>query len=121
MKQIKLPSTFDRVMVVGGPNNSGVTSALRWFCVKNDFEFFPEILYPTKSRERLKSMISFCKRNDNVVIDNIENLLDFETQQQIIEILLNSNPRLRLVCSAHSPAVVMHGWTDCVVNVLDYK
>ncbi|MBR1687250.1 MAG: ATP-binding protein [Prevotella sp.] len=52
-------------------------------------------------------------------MDEPEVSLHFEWQKRLIELILELNPRVQLILTTHSPAVIMSGWLDKVTEVSD--
>lgn len=54
-------------------------------------------------------------------LDEPEMSLHFEWQKQLIELILELNPSAQIILTTHSPAIVMDGWMDRVVDVSDLE
>ena len=52
-------------------------------------------------------------------MDEPEVSLHMEWQQQLIATILKLNPKVQLILTTHSPAIIMHGWMDKVTEVTD--
>lgn len=52
-------------------------------------------------------------------MDEPEVSLHFEWQKQLVSLIRDLNPRVQLILTTHSPAVVMDGWQDCITDVED--
>ena len=52
-------------------------------------------------------------------MDEPEISLHVEWQQRLIGLIRDLNPNAQIILTTHSPAVIMDGWTDCVVDVED--
>lgn len=52
-------------------------------------------------------------------MDEPEVSLHIEWQKQLIELILELNPRVQIILTTHSPAVIMNGWLDSVTEVDD--
>ncbi len=52
-------------------------------------------------------------------MDEPEISLHFEWQKRLINIVLQLNPKVQIIMTTHSPAVVMNGWSDHVTEVTD--
>lgn len=50
-------------------------------------------------------------------MDEPEVSLHIEWQKVLISTIMRLNPNAQLILTTHSPAVIMDGWTDCVVEV----
>lgn len=54
-------------------------------------------------------------------MDEPEVSLHVDWQQQLIDIVRELNPKVQIVLTTHSPAMVMNGWVDKVVEVSDIE
>ncbi len=54
-------------------------------------------------------------------MDEPEVSLHIEWQQRLIETIFMLNPKVQIVMTTHSPAVIMHGWMDKVTEVGDIE
>ena len=54
-----------------------------------------------------------------ILMDEPEVSLDIEWQQQLIQRIIGINPNVQIIMTTHSPAVIMNGWMDYVVDVAD--
>lgn len=52
-------------------------------------------------------------------MDEPEVSLHVEWQKRLIELILELNPRVQIILTTHSPAVIMNGWLDSVTEVDD--
>jgi predicted ATPase len=52
-------------------------------------------------------------------MDEPEVSLHIEWQKRLIDLCLELNPRVQVILTTHSPAVVMNGWIDSVTEVSD--
>lgn len=52
-----------------------------------------------------------------MILDEPEISLHFDWQKRLIEDIMTLNPSLQLICSTHSPAMVMNGWLDRVSEI----
>ena len=52
-------------------------------------------------------------------MDEPEVSLHIEWQKRLIDLCLELNPRVQIILTTHSPAVVMNGWVDSVTEVSD--
>lgn len=52
-------------------------------------------------------------------MDEPEVSLHVDWQQQLIDLILQLNPRVQVILTTHSPAVIMNGWIDKVTEVND--
>ncbi len=52
-------------------------------------------------------------------MDEPEVSLHVEWQQQLIRLIRELNPRVQIILTTHSPAVIMDGWMDAVTEVSD--
>lgn len=52
-------------------------------------------------------------------MDEPEISLHIDWQQRLIGLVHDLNPNAQIILTTHSPAVIMDGWTDCVVDVED--
>ncbi|APU95084.1 hypothetical protein BV902_01030 [Sphingobacterium sp. B29] len=56
-----------------------------------------------------------------VFLDEPEISLHFDWQKRLIEVMRSLNPNAQLIIATHSPAMVMNGWVDKIVNIDDIK
>lgn len=54
-----------------------------------------------------------------LLMDEPEVSLHIDWQERLIEMILDLNPNVQLILTTHSPAVIMKGWMDNVINVED--
>ena len=59
------------------------------------------------------------KQPYTLFMDEPEISLHIEWQQKLIGLIRDLNPNAQIILTTHSPAVIMDGWTDCVVDVED--
>jgi len=52
-------------------------------------------------------------------MDEPEVSLHIEWQKRLIDLVMELNPKVQLIMTTHSPAVIMNGWMDCVTEVTD--
>ena len=52
-------------------------------------------------------------------MDEPEVSLHIEWQKRLIDLILELNPRVQIILTTHSPALIMNGWTDQVTEVSD--
>ncbi|MBO7046149.1 MAG: AAA family ATPase [Prevotella sp.] len=52
-------------------------------------------------------------------MDEPEVSLHIEWQKRLIDLCLELNPRVQIILTTHSPAVIMDGWVDAVTEVSD--
>jgi len=52
-------------------------------------------------------------------MDEPEVSLHIEWQKQLIDLVVELNPRVQVILTTHSPAVIMNGWMDRVTEVSD--
>ena len=52
-------------------------------------------------------------------MDEPEVSLHIEWQKQLIDLVVELNPRVQIIMTTHSPAVIMDGWMDSVTEVSD--
>lgn len=52
-------------------------------------------------------------------MDEPEISLHFEWQERLISIIRELNPKVQIILSTHSPAIIMSGWMDAVTEVTD--
>ena len=52
-------------------------------------------------------------------MDEPEVSLHMEWQQTLIEKIRRLNPKVQIILSTHSPAIIMNGWMDKVTEVTD--
>jgi len=56
-----------------------------------------------------------------VFLDEPEISLHFDWQKKLIKMIRTLNPNAQLIIATHSPAMIMDGWLDKVVNIEDIK
>ncbi|PUV25155.1 AAA family ATPase [Sphingobacterium athyrii] len=81
-------------------------------------------IYELSSGEKqlLLILITFLiqdTKNSLVFLDEPEISLHFDWQRQLIQIIRELNPNAQLIISTHSPAMIMDGWMNKVVNIED--
>ncbi len=54
-----------------------------------------------------------------LLMDEPEISLHVEWQQRLLELIMDLNPKVQVIVTTHSPALIMNGWTDCVTDVED--
>ena len=54
-----------------------------------------------------------------IFMDEPEISLHVEWQQRLISLVRELNPNAQIILTTHSPAVIMNGWADCVIDVED--
>lgn len=54
-----------------------------------------------------------------LLMDEPEISLHVEWQQRLIALIRQLNPRVQIVLTTHSPAMIMNGWMDDVTDVAD--
>jgi predicted ATPase len=59
------------------------------------------------------------RQSYTLFMDEPEISLHIEWQQKLIGLIRDLNPNAQIILTTHSPAVIMDGWTDCVVDVED--
>ena len=52
-------------------------------------------------------------------MDEPEISLHVEWQQRLISLIRKLNPRVQIILTTHSPALIMNGWMDDVTDVAD--
>lgn len=52
-----------------------------------------------------------------LLMDEPEVSLHFDWQKRLIDMIRQLNPRVQIILTTHSPAVIMDGWADCVTEV----
>ena len=52
-------------------------------------------------------------------MDEPEISLHVEWQQKLIDLIRQINPKVQIILTTHSPAVIMNGWMDAVTEVSD--
>lgn len=96
---------------------------------KNEIEFLskkqaPLTCYKLSSGEKqiLVILLTALIQNHKPAIflmDEPEISLHFDWQKKLIAYILELNPNAQLIIATHSPAIVMEGWTNKVVNMED--
>ncbi len=56
-----------------------------------------------------------------LLMDEPEVSLHIEWQKRLIELITELNPRVQIILTTHSPAVIMNGWMDKVTEVSDIE
>lgn len=59
------------------------------------------------------------KQQYTLFMDEPEISLHVEWQQKLIRLIREINPNAQVILTTHSPAVIMDGWADCVIDVED--
>lgn len=118
-KKLKIPTDGYKVVVLSGDNGTGKTDLLLNFVEYEQYKLYTEKF--TNGSDRLIDILNFCRMNDFVVIDNIDLYLDMNNQETIIQKIFEINPNITLLCTTHSPLIIMKGWLDKVVNIEDYN
>lgn len=67
----------------------------------------------------LLSVLVQDKKPFVLFMDEPEVSLHIEWQQRLIAMVRDLNPNVQVILTTHSPAVIMDGWGDCVVDVED--
>ena len=90
------------------------------------FNSFGEVIPPYKLSSGEKQMLIILlsilvqdKRHFVLFMDEPEVSLHVEWQQRLLDIITQLNPNAQIILTTHSPAVIMNGWSDCVVDVED--
>lgn len=93
---------------------------------RNEIAFYQdkELLSPYKlssgEKQMLVILLTALVRNGSrsvLIMDEPEASLHIEWQQKLISMIRELNPKLQLILTTHSPAVIMDGWLDCVTEV----
>ncbi|MBQ9532825.1 MAG: AAA family ATPase [Prevotella sp.] len=90
------------------------------------FSQIGETLVPYQLSSGEKQMLTILltvlvEDNQNYVLflDEPEVSLHIDWQERLIDLIMELNPNVQLLLTTHSPAVIMHGWMDCVTAVSD--
>ena len=92
----------------------------------NDIVFYQngERLLPynlsSGEKQMLVILLTVLVRDDDhcvLFMDEPEASLHIEWQQKLIGMIRNRNPKVQLILTTHSPAVIMEGWLDAVTEV----
>lgn len=73
-------------------------------------------------KQLLSILLTVTLQDDQPAVlcmDEPEVSLHVDWQQQLIDIVRSLNPRVQIILTTHSPAMVMNGWVDKVVEVSD--
>ncbi|SMG32444.1 ATP-binding protein [Sphingobacterium psychroaquaticum] len=86
----------------------------------------PITIYQLSSGEKqllliLLTVLLQDKKSSIIFMDEPEISLHFDWQKQLINIISTLNPNAQLIIATHSPAMIMEGWFDKVVNIADIK
>ncbi|MBR3114330.1 MAG: ATP-binding protein, partial [Bacteroidaceae bacterium] len=54
-----------------------------------------------------------------LLMDEPEASLHVEWQQRLVSIIRKMNPKVQIILTTHSPALIMDGWLDSVTEVSD--
>ena len=54
-----------------------------------------------------------------LLMDEPEASLHVEWQQRLVSIIRKMNPKVQIILTTHSPALIMDGWLDSVTVVSD--
>ncbi len=115
IQDLKVPQ---KTVVISGDNGVGKSAFLKEYALNYGYAFYEEHGI-TSGKERLAAIVEFCKAYDNVVIDDIELHLHTDVQQELLGTLHDNNSNLCIICSTHSPSIIINGWLDVIVNLDD--
>lgn len=92
------------------------------------FDILGETIEPYKLSSGEKQMLIILlsvlvqdKRPFVLFMDEPEVSLHVEWQQRLLDLIIDLNPNAQIILTTHSPAVIMNGWSDCVVDVEDVE
>jgi ABC-type glutathione transport system ATPase component len=90
------------------------------------FDQMGETLYPYQLSSGEKQMLVILltvlvqdNQSFTLFMDEPEVSLHVEWQQKLISLIRQLNPKVQIILTTHSPAVVMNGWVDAVTEVSD--
>ena len=90
------------------------------------FRQYDEIVEPYQLSSGEKQMLIILltvlvqnKEPYALFMDEPEVSLHFEWQKRLISLVRDLNPKVQVILTTHSPAVVMDGWQDCITDVED--
>jgi len=64
-------------------------------------------------------MSAYLQNNESYIflIDDIGLFLHVEWERKVISAIMKINPNAQLICTTHSPAIIMEGWLDKVFEI----
>ena len=112
-----IPTGKFKVTILAGANGSGKSKLLKDFAEKFGYDMYIEKY--TDGVYRQNDMLYECLRTSHIIIDNIELYLHCDNQTELLNEIFKLNPEISIVCSTHSPMIIMNGWMDRVINIED--
>lgn len=106
------------VTVISGMSNFHKNSVLWKFSNKHKFVFYEEQF--TCGLMRIESIFNFCKDHNEVIIRDIELYLPSYIQEKVLLHIFSINKNIKIICTTHSPSIIIDGWLDKVFNMTDY-
>lgn len=90
------------------------------------FDQMGEILVPYQlssgEKQILAILLTVLVENEEpyvLFMDEPEVSLHVEWQERLVELILKLNPKVQIILTTHSPALIMNGWMDKVTEVTD--
>ena len=89
------------------------------------FDSYGETIPPYKLSSGEKQMLIILtvlvqnRKPFVLFMDEPEVSLHVEWQQRLLELVTDLNPSIQVILTTHSPAVIMNGWSDRVMDVED--
>jgi predicted ATPase len=90
------------------------------------FDQMGEILVPYQlssgEKQVLAILLTVLVENEEpyvLFMDEPEVSLHVEWQERLVELILKLNPKVQIILTTHSPALIMNGWMDKVTEVTD--
>ena len=68
----------------------------------------------------INSLALTVPENGLFIIDEPENSLNFATQEDLIQNIINSNSQIKnIIIATNSPAIIIKGFQNCITNMSD--
>lgn len=69
----------------------------------------------------INSLALTVPENGLFIIDEPENSLNFSTQEDLIQNIINSNLQIKnIIIATNSPAIIIKGFQNCITNISDF-
>jgi predicted ATPase len=65
-----------------------------------------QLIYKSSGQLNLLTILYEAKSSDILIIDDIEASLHVDNQRKLIDMILEINPEIQLICTTHSPVLV---------------